>query len=187
MTTTTIRRRRGFTLVELLIAMVIMGLLIMILAFSAGSTSTAMGVRGGWLTLGQAQLAGRSSAQNNPPDYYFPAWVAGTGCVSDNPTSAAPDPTSTGLTFLYNCASTSTSVVSISSPSSTTVYYTLLANATTCLVVVDHLSGVNGSATTYGEDAAVASGQCNASNVGGVAALITSTSTVTPTSLNGTL
>jgi prepilin-type N-terminal cleavage/methylation domain-containing protein len=178
---------RAFTLIELILTLVVLAVLITILAFNATATSTALNVRTGWVTLGEAQLAARTVAQGNINGYYYPTLQAGGGCVSQISSTSSAAPTSTGLTFFYNCPSTSTTVVSITTPGSTTMYLTLLVSSSTCLVMVDQLSGTSGDTTNYGLDASVASGHCDAADVTSRIGSITSTSSIDPSSLTGLL
>lgn len=185
--TLTARRARGFTLIEVLFTLVILGVLIAILAFNANATSSALDVRSGWLTLGQAQLAGRVEAGDNPAGYAFPSLQAGAGCISELVSNASSAPVSAGLTFYYDCASTGTQVVSVVPGSATSQYYTLKLSGSVCLVMIDNLVGTGGNTTFYGEDTSVGGGACNAANVGTVASSITSTQQLSPSLIPGAL
>lgn len=181
------RASRAFTLIELILVLIVMGILVAVLAFGASSVETAVGVRTGWLTLAEAQLAAHDAAASNGPGYLLPAWQSGPGCVSQT-TGGVDQPTAPSLTFLYSCTSTAPSVVSVVRASAgATLYLAVAQTATTCLVMVDQITGPDGSATTYGEDTATPTGHCSAAYVSDVATSVTSTSTEAPTSLNGLL
>lgn len=183
-----VRPEGAFSLLELLTAMLILGILITVLTFNANATQAAMTVRGGWIELAQAQNAERAAAAANPPDYFYPAWTGSLVNCDAQLASGALSPATPGLSFLYECPSTGTDYVSLYSPNDTTVYMTLLAAGSSCLIEVDHLTGSNGGATTYGVDAALkAAGDCNAQLVSGVVANVTSTDPQAPSNVNGQL
>jgi hypothetical protein len=167
--------------------LVILTVLITVLVFNATATTGAFNVRTGWLALGQAQLAGRVAASDNPVGYAFPTLEAGSGCVAELASSATAAPTTTGLSFLFDCASTGAQTVSVAPGSATSQYYTLLEPGSICLVMIDNLTGTSGNTTFYGEDNTVTPGACNAANVGGVSSSITSTQQLSPTLIPGAL